>query len=95
MEGEINLDTTMRRGKIGFMPEQVRWEGKKTVFEQLKEISHMQNINTDLNKLVRLVGLEIPIKYHAEKSLPRNAEKRLSLACALVGAPDISYWMNQ
>ena len=41
MEGNINLDTIMRREKIGFMPEQVRWEGKKTVFEQLKEISHI------------------------------------------------------
>lgn len=87
MEGEINLDTTMRRGKIGFMPEQVRWEGKKTVFEQLKEISHMQNINTDLNKLVRLVGLKSQSNTML-KNLSQGMRQRLSLACALVGAPD-------
>ena len=77
----------MRRGKIGFMPEQVRWEGKKTVFEQLEEISHMQDINTDLNKLILLVGLKSQSNTML-KNLSQGMRQRLSLACALVGAPD-------
>ena len=88
MEGNINLNLIKRRERIGFMPEQVRWEGKKTVFGQLKEISHMQNKNnTDLNKLITLVGLNSQSNTML-KNLSQGMRQRLSLACALVGSPD-------
>ncbi len=86
-EGEISMNEKSRRESIGYMPEQVRWEGKTTVFESLKMISNMNN-SDDIWPLIRKVGLANKAESRLDE-LSQGMRQRLSLACALLGKPKI------
>ena len=48
---------SQRRTNIGYMPEQVRWEGRISVRDALRSISLMHNNKVDLEKIIHTVGL--------------------------------------
>ena len=53
----FNKSCEIRRIEIGYMPEQVRWEGRITVSQALKSIAMMRNETIDVDNLVQTVGL--------------------------------------
>jgi ABC-type multidrug transport system ATPase subunit len=86
-DGQISMDDETRRETIGYMPEQVRWEGRMTVHECLKTISTM-NEGADVWPLIRKVGLANKSETKLDE-LSQGMRQRLSLACALLGKPKI------
>ena len=79
---------TARRSHIGYMPEQVRWEGRVTVKETLQTISLMRNEEVDLDEIIKTVGLSSKSEHFLD-NLSQGMRQRLSLACALIGEPKI------
>ena len=86
--GTIDLSLAERRQKTGFMPEQVRWEGRTSVAEALHEIQLMNGIDSSPEKLLQIVGLSKRADTPLDE-LSQGMRQRLSLACALVGDPEI------
>ena len=86
--GTIDLSLAERRQKTGFMPEQVRWEGRASVAESLKEILLMNGLDTLPEKLLQIVGLAKRADTPLDE-LSQGMRQRLSLACALIGDPEI------
>lgn len=77
------------RERVGHMPEQVRWQGQKTVEEALSELGEMRNIDPKrIDKLLKLVGLR-QRKSSPLSELSQGMRQRLTLAAALLGSPDI------
>ena len=77
-----------RRAAIGYMPEQVRWEGRMTVKNALQSIALMRNEQVDLDSIIKTVGLQSRADYVLD-TLSQGMRQRLSLACALIGNPEI------
>ena len=77
-----------RRAAIGYMPEQVRWEGRMTVKNALQSIALMRNEQVDLDPIIKIVGLQSRADYVLD-TLSQGMRQRLSLACALIGNPEI------
>ena len=77
-----------RRAAIGYMPEQVRWEGRMTVKNALQSIALMRNGQVDLDSIIKTVGLQSRADYVLD-TLSQGMRQRLSLACALIGNPEI------
>ena len=77
-----------RRGEIGYMPEQVRWEGRITVNHALKSIAMMRDDSVDVESLIQTVGLSSKSDQMLD-NLSQGMRQRLSLACALIGNPKL------
>ncbi len=86
--GTIDLSLAERRKKTGFMPEQVRWEGRASVAQALKEIQLMNGLDSSPEKLLQIVGLAKRADTPLDE-LSQGMRQRLSLACALIGDPEI------
>ncbi|HIK79150.1 MAG: hypothetical protein CXT69_03555 [Methanobacteriota archaeon] len=74
--------------QIGFMPEQVRWSGPGSPRSALTWVSTLRGSQSDVQKLLNLVGL----KNRADDpldNLSQGMRQRLSMACALLGKPQI------
>ena len=77
-----------RRSEIGYMPEQVRWEGNVSVKHALQSIAMMRDEEVDLDAIIQTVGLSTKSE-HLLDNLSQGMRQRLSLACALIGNPKI------
>ncbi len=84
-----SLSDTDLRDKVGHMPEQVRWQGKKTVRNALMEIGEMRGSNESrIDGLLKLVGLQSRVDSRLSE-LSQGMRQRLTLAAALLGSPSI------
>jgi len=79
---------TSRRTGIGYMPEQIRWEGRVSVRSSLQTISLMRDEDIDLDGIIETVGLSSKSEHFLD-DLSQGMRQRLSLACALIGEPKI------
>ena len=77
-----------RRTQIGYMPEQVRWEGRVSVRHALESIAMMRDSEVDIDGIIQTVGLKSKSE-HILDNLSQGMRQRLSLACALIGNPRI------
>ena len=85
----VSLGSEELRERVGHMPEQVRWQGRKTVQEALSELGQMRNIDPKrIDNLLQLVGLK-QRKSSPLGELSQGMRQRLTLAAALLGSPDI------
>ncbi len=84
----FNKSCETRRTEIGYMPEQVRWEGRITVNQALKSIAMMRNESVDVATLIETVGLSSKSDQMLD-NLSQGMRQRLSLACALIGNPKL------
>tara|TARA_B110000902_G_scaffold262804_1_gene340491 strand:+ start:535 stop:1560 length:1026 start_codon:yes stop_codon:yes gene_type:complete len=77
------------RTLVGHMPEQVRWQGRKTVRNALLEIGEMRQVDQSrIDGLLKLVGLRNRIDAPLNE-LSQGMRQRLTLAAALLGSPNI------
>tara|TARA_B100000459_G_C8591445_1_gene207935 strand:- start:281 stop:1306 length:1026 start_codon:yes stop_codon:yes gene_type:complete len=88
-ESVSTLTDTELRQKVGHMPEQVRWQGKKTVRNALMEIAEMRaSSESRVDGLLKLVGLQSRVDSRLSE-LSQGMRQRLTLAAALLGSPKI------
>ena len=88
IERELSTSVELRE-LIGHMPEQVRWQGKKTVHDAMTEIAAMRGSSEHrILGLIKLVGLKSRIDSPLDE-LSQGMRQRLTLATALLGSPDI------
>ncbi|MBT6527956.1 MAG: ABC transporter ATP-binding protein [Euryarchaeota archaeon] len=86
---EIVLDQQQLRQSVGHMPEQVRWQGRKTVRQALLELGEMRHASEKrIDGILKLVGLSSR-KDSALSELSQGMRQRLTLAVALLGSPKI------
>ena len=84
-----SLSDTELRQKVGHMPEQVRWQGRKTVRDALMEIGEMRGSSESrIDSLLKLVGLQSRVDSRLSE-LSQGMRQRLTLAAALLGSPTI------
>ena len=84
----FDKSSSPRRNGIGYMPEQVRWEGRISVRESLRTIAMMRDKEVDLENIIQTVGLSSKSESYLD-DLSQGMRQRLSLACALLGDPKI------
>jgi ABC-2 type transport system ATP-binding protein len=87
---ETEFTTSLQLRKIiGHMPEQVRWQGKKSVLGAMTEIAAMRGSSEHrILGLIKLVGLNSRIDSPLDE-LSQGMRQRLTLAIALLGSPEI------
>ena len=86
---EVVLDRQQLRQSVGHMPEQVRWQGRKTVRQALLELGEMRHASEKrIDGILKLVGLSSR-KDSALSELSQGMRQRLTLAVALLGSPKI------
>jgi ABC-2 type transport system ATP-binding protein len=87
---ETEFTTSLELRKIiGHMPEQVRWQGKKSVLDAMIEIAAMRGSSEHrILGLIKLVGLNSRIDSPLDE-LSQGMRQRLTLAIALLGSPEI------
>ena len=86
--GTVLSDEHLRK-LVGHMPEQVRWQGRKTVRNALLEIGEMRQVSESrIDGLLKLVGLQSRIEAPLNE-LSQGMRQRLTLAAALLGSPKI------
>lgn len=73
---------------IGLMPERVNWSGTSTPREALQRIVTMRGEKQTAEELLELVGMRSRMDTPLE-NMSQGMRQRLSLACALLGSPDI------
>lgn len=74
---------------VGHMPEQVRWQGRTTVFEALSQLGEMRGTSEKkIQRLLALVGLRSR-RDDALDNLSQGMRQRLSIAAALLGSPKV------
>ena len=74
---------------IGMMPENVHWYGSSTPFQIIEKLFTIRNMkNNNIEKFLDFVGLGIKL-HDSLDTLSQGMHQRLSLACALIGNPDI------
>ena len=77
------------RQLVGHMPEQVRWQGKRTPHAMLQELAVMDGGRLDLVEgAIRLVGLQEQAHLPMD-GLSQGMRQRLTLASAMLGSPDV------
>ncbi|MAI09695.1 MAG: hypothetical protein CMA08_03820 [Euryarchaeota archaeon] len=77
------------RKMVGHMPEQVRWQGKRTPLAMLQELAVMDGGRLDLVEgAIRLVGLQEQMHLPMD-TLSQGMRQRLTLASAMLGSPDV------
>jgi len=75
--------------KVGMMPENIHWYGTSTPFKVIERLFTIRNMkNNNIEKFLDFVGLGIKA-HDSLDSLSQGMHQRLSLACALIGSPDI------
>ncbi len=85
----VTLSDTDLRERVGHMPEQVRWQGRKTVRNALLEIGEMRgSSDSRIDGLLKLVGLQSRVDSRLSE-LSQGMRQRLTLAAALIGSPTI------
>tara|TARA_B110001452_G_scaffold266840_1_gene274787 strand:- start:1646 stop:2671 length:1026 start_codon:yes stop_codon:yes gene_type:complete len=88
-ESSTILSDVDLRTVVGHMPEQVRWQGGKTVRNALLEIGEMRLVSESrIDGLLKLVGLRSRIDAPLNE-LSQGMRQRLTLAAALLGSPKI------
>ena len=88
IERELSTSVELRK-VIGHMPEQVRWQGKKSVHDAITEIAAMRGSSEHrILGLIKLVGLNSRMDSPLDE-LSQGMRQRLTLATALLGSPDI------
>ena len=88
-EEEAVLDRQQLRQSVGHMPEQVRWQGRKTVRQALLELGEMRHASEKrIDGILKLVGLKSRTD-SALSELSQGMRQRLTLAVALLGSPKI------
>jgi len=88
---ESNPDTLAQKLRkiTGHMPEQVRWQGSKSIYAAINEIGMMIGVtDKKLKGVLDLVGLGTR-ENESLDSLSQGMRQRLSLACALLSSPKI------
>ena len=73
---------------IGLMPERVNWSGTSTPREALQRIVTMRGEKQTPEQLLDLVGMRSRMDTPLD-NMSQGMKQRLSLACALLGSPDI------
>ncbi len=74
---------------IGMMPENIHWYGTSTPFKVIERLFTIRNMkNNNIEKFLDFVGLGIKA-HDSLDSLSQGMHQRLSLACALIGSPEI------
>ncbi len=74
---------------IGMMPENIHWYGTSTPFKVIERLFAIRNMkNNNIEKFLDFVGLGVKA-HDSLDSLSQGMHQRLSLACALIGSPDI------
>ena len=74
---------------VGHMPEQVRWQGRITVYDALSQLGEMRGTSkTKIERLLALVGLRSR-RDDALDNLSQGMRQRLSIAAALLGSPKV------
>ena len=74
---------------VGMMPENIHWYGSSTPFKVIERLLTIRNMKNDnIEKFLDFVGLGIKA-HDSLDSLSQGMHQRLSLACALIGSPDI------
>tara|TARA_X000000368_G_scaffold417866_1_gene415529 strand:- start:3655 stop:4692 length:1038 start_codon:yes stop_codon:yes gene_type:complete len=74
---------------IGMMPENIHWYGTSTPFKVIERLFTIRNMkNNNIEKFLDFVGLGVKV-HDSLDSLSQGMHQRLSLACALIGSPDI------
>ena len=77
------------RRMVGHMPEQVRWQGKRTPLAMLQELAVMDGGRLDLVQgAIRLVGLQEQMDLPMD-ALSQGMRQRLTLASAMLGSPEV------
>lgn len=84
----LSKSASVRRQNIGHMPEQVRWEGRMSVHSTLSMIASMRDDEIDVDSLLAKVGLRNKSETILDH-LSQGMRQRLTLACALLGEPQI------
>lgn len=88
-DSAVSLSDTDLREKVGHMPEQVRWQGRKSVRNALLEIGEMRGSSESrIDGLLKLVGLQSRVDSRLSE-LSQGMRQRLTLAAALLGSPSI------
>ena len=86
-----DIDTSKR--KIGYVPEKPSFYGNMSVYETLEFVGEAKRISSErrykqIKEAISLVGLE-DIQNRLTRNLGDGEARRLSVACALLGNPDI------
>ncbi len=73
---------------IGLMPERVNWSGTTTPHEILNRLITMRGLHESPNNLLKIVGMSKRM-YTPLDNMSQGMKQRLTLACALLGNPEI------
>ena len=88
-DGTDWTDVEDLRTFVGHMPEQVRWQGRSTVFDALTQLGDMRGTSAkNVERLLALVGLRTR-RDEPLDNLSQGMRQRLSIAAALLGSPKV------
>ena len=83
------LSSLELRGRVGFMPEHVRWSGHESVEQTLVEFALLRGCSKEsAMEILTVIGLKNRASSPLD-SLSQGMRQRLSLGIALLGTPDV------